>query len=239
VVETLGAHVNGFKAGDAVYGLNDWFTNGAEAEYCLVPATALARKPRLHDHFQAAVVPISALTAWQAFMEKAPIKRGQRVLIHGGAGAVGVFAVQLARWRGAHVIATASCGNLSFVRAVGAHEVIDHRETRFADVARNIDLVFDTVGGETLERSWAVLAPGGRLVTVAAQSAGSADQRVRDAFLLVRADGSQLAQIANLIDAGELCAFVEKVFPLAAAREAYAHAERGRNRGKVALQVAG
>jgi NADPH:quinone reductase-like Zn-dependent oxidoreductase len=237
VVESPGADVAGFKAGEAVYGLGDWFANGAQAEYCVVPATAIARKPRLHDHYQAAVVPISALTVWQAFMEKAPVQRGQRVLIHGGAGAVGVFAVQLARWRGAHVIATASCGNLGFVRAVGAHEVVDHGETRFEDVARDIDIVLDTVGGETLDRSWAVLAPGGKVVTIAAQSAGAVDQRVRDAFMLVRADGSQLAQIAGLIDAGELCAFVEKVFPLAAARDAYAHAQRRRNRGKVALQV--
>ena len=237
VVKSLGSGVQCLKVGDAVYGINDWFANGAQAEYCVAPAFTLTHKPRLLDHVQSAVVPISALTAWQGLLEKTNLQSGERILIHGAAGGVGVFAVQLARWRRAHVIATASAANLDFVRLLGAHEVIDYRAARFEDIVRDVDVVFDCVGGETLERSRAVLAKNGRLVTVAAQSAGSADAHVRDAFMLVRADGPQLAAIANLIDAGELRVFVEEVFPLARAREAYARAQQGGKRGKVALRV--
>lgn len=237
VVESLGTNVSDFNLGDEVYGLNHWFTNGAQAEYCVVTATALARKPRSIDHVHSAVVPISALTAWQGLFEKTKLQRGQRVLIHGGAGGVGVFAVQLARWRGAHVLATASAANLDFVRSLGANEVIDYQRTNFETVARDLDVVFDSLGGKILERSWAVLRPGGRLVTIAAQSEGVSDQRIREAFMLVRADGGQLAEIAGLIEAGELRAFVEQSFPLSAAREAYARAERGGMRGKIVLSV--
>ena len=239
VIESLDAGVISFKAGDAVYGLNDWFVNGAQAEYCIAPATALARKPKTLDHVHAAVVPISALTAWQGLFKRANLQRHQRVLIHGAAGGVGVFAVQLARWRGAYVIATASSGNLDFVRSLGANEVIDYQKIRFENVVRDVDVVFDGVGGDTLERSWGVLAKGGRLVTIATQSAQAASQRVRDAFMLVEANGSQLADIANLIDAGDLRVFVEDVFPLARTQEAYARAQHGKMRGKIVLRVAG
>jgi len=146
--------------------------------------------------------------------------------------------VQLARWRGAYTIATASSGNLNFVRSLGANEVIDYQNTRFEDAVRGMDVVLDSVGGDTLERSWSVLAKNGRLVTIAAQSAQADSQRVRDAFMLVEANGSQLADIANLIDAGDLRVFVEAVFPLARAREAYARAQRGKMRGKIVLHVA-
>jgi len=238
VVESVGAKVNGFSAGDEVFGLNDWFSNGAQAEFCVVKATGLARKPKSLVHVQSAVVPISALTAWQGLFEKGKLERGQRILIHGAAGGVGSFAVQLAHHHGAHVIASVSSGNLSFARYLGADEVFDYRTTRFEEVVKDVDVVFDCVGGETLERSWGVLAKGGRMVTVATQSAGIADQRACDAFMLVRADGSQLAEIANLIDAGELQVFVGTIFPLAAARVAYARARSGLRRGKVALRVA-
>jgi NADPH:quinone reductase-like Zn-dependent oxidoreductase len=237
VVESLGAGVENFKVGDAVFGLNDWFTNGAQADFCLAPATALARKPRLLDHVQSAVVPISALTAWQGLLEKAGLQIGQRVLIHGAAGGVGVFAVQLARWRGAHVIATASSANVDFVRRLGAREVIDHRATRFEEAVHDIDVVFDCVGGETLQRSWAVLAKGGSLVTLATQSAGVDEQRVRDAFMLVRADGSQLTQIGNLIDAGEFRVFVAASSPLAGVSDVYLAAQRGGLPDKISLLV--
>jgi len=136
-----------------------------------------------------------------------------------------------------NAIATASTGNLDFVRSLGANEVIDYRATRFEDAARDIDVVFDGVGGDTLERSWALLKPGGKVVTVATQSESRVEPRVRDAFMLVRVDGSQLAEIAKLIDAGEFRVFVEKIFSLSEPREAYAHAQRGKMRGKVALRV--
>ena len=236
-VESAGPGVEGFKAGDAVYGLNDWFENGAQAEFCVAPSTALARKPRLLDHIQASVVPISALTAWQGLLETGGLQSGQRVLIHGASGGVGVFAVQLARWRGARIIATAPARNLSFVRTLGAHQVIDYETGRFEEQVRDVDVVFDCVGGETLDRSWGVLANTGKVVTIASQSSTSSEKRVRDAFLLVRADGLQLEQVAKLIDAGELRVFVEAVFPLARARESYVHAKNRGMRGKIALRV--
>jgi NADPH:quinone reductase-like Zn-dependent oxidoreductase len=237
VVESLGANVSGLEGGDAVYGVNDWFTNGAQAEYCVVAATAVAPKPKSLDHVEAAVVPISALTAWQGLFDRGKLERKQRVLIHGGAGGVGTFAVQLARWRGAYVIATASAANMDFVRALGADQVIDYKKTRFEDVICDVHVVLDTIGGETLERSWGVLREGARVVTVATGSEEATEQRVRDAFLLVEAKGSQLAEIAQMIDAGELRVFVAGVFPLADAKDAYARAREGGLRGKIALQV--
>jgi NADPH:quinone reductase-like Zn-dependent oxidoreductase len=238
VVESVGAKVNGFSVGDEVFGLNDWFTNGAQAEYCIVKGTGLARRPKSLVHVQSAVVPISALTAWQGLFERGKLERGQRVLIHGAAGGVGSFAVQLAHRRGAHVIASVSSGSLGFARFLGADEVIDYRTTRFEEVVKDVDVVFDCVGGETLERSWGLLATGGRMVTVSTTSEKSTERHARDAFMLVRADGSQLAEIANLIEAGDLQVFVGTIFPLTAARLAYARARQGLRRGKVALRIA-
>ena len=236
-VNSLGPDTDGFKPGDAVYGLNDWFVNGAQAEYCVAPASALAPKPATLDHTLAAVSPISALTAWQGIITKGGVQRGQRVLIHGAAGGVGVFAVQLARWRGAYVTATASASNVGFVKALGADQVIDYRATPFENVMCDVDLVFDAVGGETLQRSWPLLKPGGKLITIAVQSEKSSDQRARDAFMLVEANGSDLAEIARLIDSGVLRAFVAESFPLSQAREAYTRAAQGGLRGKIALNV--
>jgi len=238
VVESFGTGVEGFDIGDEVYGLNDWFANGAQAEYCVVSPDALARKPKTLRHTEAAVVPISALTAWQGLFEKGQLQRKQRVLIHGAAGSVGTFAVQMARWRGAHVTATASAGNLDFVRALGADTVIDYHVTRFEDVVCDMDLIFDTVGGETLERSWKILEPTGRVISIVGETTQAPlSQRSRDAFMLVRADGKQLAEIGSMIDAGELRVFVEAVYWLVDAAGAYARAKRGKMRGKIALSV--
>jgi NADPH:quinone reductase-like Zn-dependent oxidoreductase len=218
--------------------MNDWFENGAEAEYCVAPASFLVPKPKSLDHVQAAVVPISAMTAWQGLFDHARLKAGDRVLIHGAAGGVGAAAVQLAHRRGAHVIGTAGSQNLEFVRHLGADEVIDYRTTPFETRAKDMDVVFDTVGGETLERSWGVLKSNGRLVTIATQSESSADQRVRDAFFIMEPNREQLVEIAHLIDAGELRPpKVAAVFLLAQAREAYARAQQGHLDGKIALRV--
>ena len=162
VVAEPGQGAAGLKTGDVVYGMNDWYVNGAQAEYCVAPAAAVAPKPHSLNYTEAAVVPISALTAWQALFIRGGLKAGQRVLIHAGSGAVGAFAVQLAHSHGAHVVTTASANNLDFVRELGADEVIDYKTTRFEDVAHDMDVVFDTVGGETLMRSWTVLRPGGK-----------------------------------------------------------------------------
>jgi NADPH:quinone reductase-like Zn-dependent oxidoreductase len=233
-ISALAAGVRNVGVGDLVYGFNDWYRNGASAEYCVARVADFARKPSSVDHVQAAATPISALTAWQGLIERAGLAAGQRVLIHGAAGGVGTFAVQLARWRGARVIGTASAANLDFVRSLGADEVIDYRAVRFEDVARDVDVVFDTVGGETLERSWGVLKPGGRLVTTAASGEQTTDERVRAAYFIVEPSRTQLSEIARLIDGGALRPVVGVVFPLAEARQAYQHKP---SHGKVVLRV--
>src|SRR4051794_33386119 len=153
VVEDVAPDVRDVKVGDAVYGLTDFFRDGAAAEYVAVRAADLAPKPRSLDHAAAATVPLSALTAWQALFDHGRLAAGQRVLIHGAAGGVGSFAVQLARWRGAHVIAIASAHNVEFVRGLGADEVIDRGKTPFESVVRDVDVVLDSVGGTTTEKS--------------------------------------------------------------------------------------
>ncbi|MHA3774912.1 NADP-dependent oxidoreductase [Verrucomicrobiota bacterium sgz303538] len=238
VIAAIVGDVGDFEIGDAVYGMNDWFVNGALAEFCVAPATAVAPKPNSLDYPHAATVPISALTAWQGVFDRGELKAGQRVLIHGGAGGVGVFAVQLAHWRGAHIIATASAGNADFVRELGAAEVIDYKAERFEERVRDLDLVFDGVGGETLNRSWGLLKPNGKAVTIASQSEAATDERTRAAFFIVEPNRAQLSEIAQLLDAGTIRSFVEAVLPLDAARDAYARAQRGGMRGKVVLQVA-
>ena len=233
-VAALGEGVRAVGVGEAIYGMNDWFGDGAQAEYCLARPADIARKPASVDHLHAAVTPISALTAWQGLFERARLATGQHVLIHGAAGGVGGFAVQLARWRGARVTGTASAANVDFVRSLGADEVIDYRAQRFEDVVRDVDVVFDTVGGQTLERSWGVLKPDGRLVTVAASGERTTDERIRAAYFIVEPSRTQLAEVARLIDEGALRPVVGAEFPLADAPLAY---RTKPSRGKVVLRV--
>ena len=235
-VHGVGPGVNDVAVGEAVFGMNDWFGDGAQAEFCVARTVDVAPKPKSVDHVTAAVVPISALTAWQGLVERAKLARGERVLIHGAAGSVGLFAVQLARGIGAYVIATASEHNVEFARGLGADEVIDYRARPFEDAATGVDVVFDTVGGDTLARSWPILRPGGRMVTIAADAEHTSEQRVKDAFFIVEPNREQLSRIARMIDAGELRPVVGAAFPLAEARRAYAHKPV---RGKVVLVVDG
>ena len=233
-VDALGAGVAGLSVGDLVYGMNDWFGDGAQADFCVATADWVAPKPASVGHDAAAVTPISALTAWQGLIERCGITKGQRVLIHGGSGAVGGFGVQIAKWRGARVIATASGHNLEYARSLGADEVIDYRVSKFEDTVRDVDAVFDTVGGETLARSWGVLKPGGKLVTVAAAGEVATDERTKQAFFIVETSRAQLVEVARLIDAGTLRPDVDGTFLLADARAAYEYKPR---RGKAVLRV--
>ncbi len=201
--------------------MNDWFADGATAEFCITLPENVARKPATLGHEAAASVPIGALTAWQGLIDRAKLQPGERVLIHGGAGAVGLYAVQLARNRGAHVISTVSSRAIDFVKQLGAVEVVDYKASRFEKEVRDVDVVFDTVGGDTLERSWGVLKPDGRMVTVASDSEGTADQRAKDAFFIVQPNQKQLVEIAKQLDAGHLRAFVKSTFPLSEAWAAY------------------
>jgi NADPH:quinone reductase-like Zn-dependent oxidoreductase len=229
-VHALGSGVNDVAVGDAVFGMNDWFGDGAQAEFCIACSADVAPKPTSLDYVTAAVVPISALTAWQGLVDRAKLSRAERVLVHGAAGNVGLFAVQIARGIGAHVIATASEHDLEFVRSLGADEVIDYRAQSFEDAVTGVDVVFDTVGGDTLAQSWGVLRPGGRMVTIAADAEHTREQRVKDAFFIVEPNREQLTRISRMIDAGELRVFVGAAFPLQEASQAYAHKPvRGKN----------
>jgi NADPH:quinone reductase-like Zn-dependent oxidoreductase len=238
VVAELGRNTTGFEVGQDIYGLNDWFANGATAEFCLTTPQSIAGKPATLTHQAAATVPIGALTAWQGLLERAKIQPGERVLIHGAAGAVGVFAVQLAHLHGAHVIGTASSANLELIAKLGADEVIDYRASRFEDRTQKVDVVFDGVGGETLARSWSMLKPGGRMVTIAASGEYAGDQRTKDAFFIVEPNQKQLTEVARLLDAGTLKTYVGAVVPLAEASSAYSGAvSKKREHGKVVIVI--
>jgi NADPH:quinone reductase-like Zn-dependent oxidoreductase len=235
VVDAIGPACMGVQVGDLVYGLSDWFIDGAQADYCLTVPTNIAPKPPSLDHTQAAAVPISALTAWQALIDRAQLSQEQRVLVHGAAGGVGSFAVQLAHHKRAHVIATASAANADFVTALGADEVIDYQSTPFETVVRDVDVVLDTVGGDTRNRSWGILGKGGRLVTIAADAERLTQPRVRDAFFIVEPNRVQLIEIARLIDAGVIRPIVGAVFAMEDFRQAY---EQKPVRGKHVLSMA-
>ena len=217
--------------------MNDWFADGAAAQFCVAPCAAVANKPRSLSHVEAASVPISALTAWQGLFDHAGLRKGERVLVHGGAGAVGMFVVQLARLHGGHVTATASSRDESFVLDLGAERVIDYRTTRFDEQLKDVDVVFDTVGGETLKRSWGVLRPGGRMVTVVSTAEGSTDPRVTKAFFIVEANGKQLAGIADLLDSGQLRTAVSASVPLEQTADAFAGKTLKHGPGKLIIEI--
>jgi NADPH:quinone reductase-like Zn-dependent oxidoreductase len=239
-VEELGPGVSEPAIGEAVYALTSFCRDGTAAEYVVVKAEDLAPKPRTVEHSAAAAVPLSALTAWQALADHAGLRAGQRVLIHGGAGGVGTFAVQLAHLHGAHVIATASTRNVEFVLGLGADGVVDYTKARFESLVRDVDVVLDTIGGDTLERSWRTVRKGGVLVSIVqnVSQERAASCGVRGVFFIVEPSRSQLIEIARLIDTGKLRPVIGKVLPLEQAREAFEHGLAGHNRGKIVLRVA-
>ena len=240
VVEAVGHGVTEPAKGDEVYAMLDYCCDGAEAEFTIALPNELAPKPRTLDHVQAAAVPLTALTAWQGLFEHARLVAGQTVLIHGAAGGVGVFAVQLARWAGAQVIATASKRNRDFLCELGANEIIDYTTTRFEEVVQGVDFVFDTVGGDTLHRSWQVVKPGGVLVSVVSPRPSFAEAKghgVRPVWFVVQPNREQLVRIGALIDEGKLRPIIDTVLPLSQARQAYEQGEKGHTRGKIVLRV--
>jgi NADPH:quinone reductase-like Zn-dependent oxidoreductase len=238
VVEAAGEGVAGFAPGDEVFAMLHLTRGGAWATHARVRVDEAARKPALLSHPQAAALPLVALTAWQAF-ETARLVAGQTVLIHGGAGGVGSVAVQIAKARGARVIATASAAHLEFVRSLGADVVVDYRNERFEDSAIGVDMVLDPIGGDTQTRSLGVLKDGGTLVSLVGlgQAANEAPRGIRAFGILVRPDAGQLREIAALVDAGKLHPEVAAVLPLADATKALERLATGGLRGKIVLQV--
>lgn len=263
VIVDVGAGVDGFVAGDAVFGRQPLQRLGCYAEYVVADADCIARKPESIGHVEAAAVPLAALTAWQALFERGGLRSGHRVLIHGGAGGVGLFAIELAHAAGAWVATTTSAGNQALARAHGADLAIDHRGQRFEDLAQDLDLVLDTQGGSVRQRSWGCLRAGGTLVSVA----GLPDRRAAQAlglslplqwlfhlanggarraarrhgvhfeYLFMHASGEQLAQIAQAVDRGAVRPVLDRVFSLSEVAQALAWCESGRRQGKVAIRV--
>ena len=263
VVQKIGAGVSRFKVGDAVYARLEHRRLGGFAEQALLHESAAARIPARMSHTDAASLPLSCLTAWQALVETAQLKSGQSVLIQAGSGGLGTVAIQLARHLGAVVSTTVSARNEALVRGLGATTVVDYRNVRFEDVLHDLDVVLDSTGGETLERAFKAIKPGGKVVSVngvpdaafarayglnplivlgcrflARKATAAARARgAHYAFVFVRPDGPQLERITGLVEQGEIRPVVDRVFPLEQAKEALAYIETGRATGKIVLAM--
>ena len=243
VVEKVGIGVARFAPGDEVFGMLPYpFGHGSHAEFVAAPARLFTKKPTSVDHVQAGALPLVSLTAWQALVENANLQPGQRVLVHAAAGGVGHIAVQIAKARGAYVIGTASAGKHEFLRELSADEAIDYHAEDFAEVAKDIDVVLDTIGGETQMRSLRTLRPGGIVVSIVPMGSDDFYREaealgVRAVRMLVDASRSQLASIAELVDAGSVRARIAATFPLAEIAAAHALGETGRTAGKIVITM--
>ena len=238
-VEKVGANVKKFKAGDPVYAFISIPNGGGYAEYALAKENQAALKPATLSFAEAAGVPSVALTAWQSLVDKANVQPGQSVLIEGASGGIGIFAIPIAKIRGAKVLATASTANQDFLKQLGADVAIDYKTQKFEDIAKDVDVVVDGVGGETLKRSYPIVKRGGILVSLV----GRVDQAeldkygIRGVSLEAQYNGDQLVEIGKLIDAKKIKVIVSETFPLAEAAKALAKADTGHARGKIVLKV--
>ena len=263
IVIRAGSAVRGFKPGDEVYARPDKERIGAFAELISIKQDSVAIKPRTLTMEQAASIPLAGLTAWQALIKKANLKRGQKVLIHAGSGGVGTFAIQLAKHLGATVATTTSTPNVDWVRRLGADIVIDYKKDDFETMLHDYDVVLDSLGGQALQKSLRVLKPGGKIISISgppdpdfAKDVGSGwmvkliigllSSRIRKSakrrhvsysFLFMTASGDQLREIAALIDSGTIRPVVDRVFPFESTEEALAYVEKGRAKGKVVVKV--
>jgi len=239
-VASIGPGVTRFDVGDDVFAMLDLRRGGGYAEYTIVKENEAATKPLNVSHAEAASVPLVGLTAWQTLFEISNLQAGQTVLIHAGAGGVGSIAIQLAKWRGARVIATASDYNHDFLRELGADVQVDYRTQRFEDFATDVDVVLDTIGGETQVRSMAVLKEGGTLISIVGltpQGRNPERNDIRVTSTLVRPDWEQLSQIGELIEDGTVRPIVNYRFSLQQAPQAHEQSETRRSRGKIVLEL--
>ncbi|MCX7892971.1 MAG: NADP-dependent oxidoreductase [Burkholderiales bacterium] len=239
VVAEAGSAANGFAPGDRVYARAEIGRDGAYAEYIAVKAHDCARKPERMAFAAAAGVPLAALAAWKALFDEGGLKSGQTVLVHGAAGGVGSFAVQLAKAFHCVVVAATSTANVEMVKALGADRVVDYGHQDFAATVRDVDVVLDTLGGEMQARSWAVLREGGTLVSLVSppDPQAAAGRRVAGRYAQAAPDGARLHLIGGMIDAGRLRTVIDTVLPLAQAAAAHGRSASGRARGKIILAV--
>jgi len=237
VVEDVGPGVTAFQKGQAVFGQS---AHGTYTEYTPASINTLALKPKTSSFDEAAAIPVGATTAWQGLFDHGGLQAGQRVLIQGAAGGVGLFAVQFARRKGAYVIGTTSTANVDFVRSLGAHEVIDYTSTVLEDAVRDVDLVFNTVGGKTLESSLYVVKRGGTLVSIAGPPPQEKAQElgVRVVTFSARVSSELLRTFAQLIDEGQIKVVVAKTFPLSEAARAHELSQQGHGHGRIVLHIA-
>lgn len=237
VVEAVGARATRFKVGDCVYARPEISRNGTYAQFVAIRESEVALKPRTISHIEAGVLPLAGITAWEAMISVANVAPGQRVLVHAAAGGVGSLAVQFAKVRGAHVIGTASASNRELVESLGADEFIDYRSQVLREATKDIDVVFDTIGGRTQDESWSVMASGGILVSIVSDPAQAKAKPpgLRSAYLFIKPDAAVLEQIAALVDGGKVRPIVGAEFALEDIRAAHALSESGRSRGKIAL----
>ncbi len=228
-----------YKPGDAVYGYLDLDRGGAYAEYTIAKEQEISAKPKPLSFVEAAGVPIVALTAWQALIDTAKLSAGQSVLIHGGSGGVGSFAIQVAKARGAKVFATASTPNQNLLKQLGADVAIDYTKQKFEDIAKDVDVVLDSVGQDTLQRSYGVLKKGGCLVTIVARPDPAELEKyaIRGSSLSVTPNSDELAEITKLIDDKKIKVIVSQTLPLADAAKAQEQAATHHTRGKIVLRV--
>jgi len=238
-IEEVGSDILNFKKGDEVYSRPDPTRNGTYAEYVVVKADQVNSKPKSINHDKAAAVPLAGLTAWQGLFDFGNLEAGQRVLIHAASGGVGSFAVQLARWKGAYIIGTASEENIDFLYGLGANEVINYKTEKFENKVKGVDLVFDLVGGETQKRSLKVIRKGGRLITtVQPQNQEAAKLKgIHIGSFITQSLPGELQQIADLIDSGKMKPVVSQTFSLEEAPVAHQKIEGGHTRGKIVLKV--
>ena len=240
VVEKVGSEITRFKPGDPVFAYVSLDNSGGYAQYALVTEREAAPKPRSLIYVEAAAVPIVALTAWQALIDTAKLKAGQTVLIHGGSGGVGSFAIQIAKAHGAKVIATASTANQELLKQLGADVVIDYTKQNFENIAKDVDVVLDSIGKDTLARSYGVMKKGGIIVSLVARPdpAELAKHGIRGEALSVDPNSDELSEIGKLIDEKKINVIVSQTFPLSEARKAQEQVATGHTRGKIVLKVA-
>ena len=240
VVEKTGAKISKFKVGDPVYAFFTLASEGGYAEFAVAKESEAAPKPKTVTYAQAAAVPAAASTAWQVLVDTAKLSAGQTVLIHGGSGGVGHFAIQIAKARGAKVMATASTANQGFLKQMGADDAIDYTKTRFEDVAKNVDVVLDMVGGDTLKRSYGVVKKGGIIVSIVDEPDQAAldAQGIRGVAFRSTPKASVLEELTGLIDAKKITPVVSQVLPLSDVAKAQEQIATGHTRGKIVLLVA-
>jgi NADPH:quinone reductase-like Zn-dependent oxidoreductase len=240
VIEKTGARAAHFKAGDAVYAYLPVPRGGGYAEFAIAKEGEMSLKPKNIDFEKAAAVPLAATTAWQALIDTARVEKGQTILIHGGSGGVGCFAVQIAKAHGAKVIATASSANQDLLKQLGVDQPIDYTTTKFEDVAKNVDIVLNAVRGDTLAASYGVVKKGGIIVSITGEpdAVECAKHGIRGSGLMAHPDAKVLEELTKLIEANKITPIVSQVFPLADAAKAHEQIETHHTRGKIVLKVA-